>query len=89
MIKFSFTKVWNSNTIVIINGFNANSETEVIYVIINVSMKVWLYLACLDGFYGKHCTKKCEDGAYGQQCGNTCQCPIEQCNHVSGCITGK
>ncbi|XP_078314176.1 uncharacterized protein LOC111105362 isoform X3 [Crassostrea virginica] len=43
--------------------------------------------ACLDGFYGKHCTKKCEDGAYGQQCGNTCQCPIEQCNHVSGCIT--
>ena len=52
-------------------------------------MKVLLYLACLDGFYGKHCTKKCEDGAYGQQCGNTCQCPIEQCNHVSGCITGK
>nr|XP_022295468.1 uncharacterized protein LOC111105454 isoform X2 [Crassostrea virginica] len=43
--------------------------------------------ACLDGFYGKHCTKKCEDGAYGQQCGNTCQCPLEQCNHVSGCIT--
>nr|XP_022295405.1 multiple epidermal growth factor-like domains protein 10 isoform X2 [Crassostrea virginica] len=45
--------------------------------------------ACLDGFYGKHCTKKCEDGAYGQQCGNTCQCPIEQCNHVSGCITAS
>ena len=63
-------------------------RTVTFVVIINVFLELCFYAECRDGYYGTFCDQKCVDGSYGRQCGKKCQCPIDQCNHETGCKIG-
>lgn len=44
---------------------------------------------CQIGYYYINCSKPCQYPYYGSKCGQVCSCEEEDCDHTSGCKSGK
>uniref|UniRef100_K1Q8B4 Uncharacterized protein n=1 Tax=Magallana gigas TaxID=29159 RepID=K1Q8B4_MAGGI len=44
---------------------------------------------CPSGYYWIYCSKPCQYPYYGSKCGHICSCEENNCDHMSGCKSGK
>ena len=47
--------------------------------------RVFLFIGCTIGFYGRNCTSPCRYLSFGMGCQELCQCLQEICNNIYGC----